>query len=226
MFKNLKFTVKDVIYWILGLVLCALGVALCTKAGFGLSMIGASPYIISVYMRQFFSWYTQGNSEYIWQALLLIIMCLIIFRFKLRYILSFVTAILAGKAIDFWLFVLGGDGLYSTMTYRIIAFIIGTILLGLAIAFIFRTCLPIQVYELMVKEISERYKLNRDKFKLFYDIGLFVIALALSFILTKKLTGIGVGTVIITFVNAPLITGFGKIIDKTEGKINEKRNRQ
>lgn len=149
-------------------------------------------------------------------------MCLVIFRFKLRYLLSFGTAILSGLTIDAWLRVLGGGGAYATMTGRIVAFVIGTLLLGLSIAFIFRTCLPIQVYELMVQEITARYKLNRDKFKLLYDIGLFAIALVLSFVLTHKLTGIGVGTVIITFVNAPLITIFGKVIDKAEAKAKSK----
>ena len=60
------------IAWVLGIVLCALGVALCTKADFGLSMIAAPAYIIHVGMSRFFflvysgdiGIYIPGNSAF------------------------------------------------------------------------------------------------------------------------------------------------------------------
>ncbi len=210
--------IRNVVSWVLGMVLCSLGVCFCTKAGFGLSMIGAPPYIIHVWLRDKFAWYTQGTSEYVWEALLLVITIIIVRRFKWKYLLSFVTAVLLGIMIDGWLFVLGGNSVYESWTARIIAFVAGTLITALAIAFYFRTTLPLQVYELTVTEISDRYGFETSKVKWVNDIIFLLIAVLLAFLLTHSPAGIGVGTVIVTFVNAPLINVFGKLIDKAWAK--------
>ena len=82
--------------WLIGIVLCALGVALSTKTGFGLSMVAAPPYIIHVMVSNIFPWFSHGMSEYLWQALQLLIMCIIVRSFKVKFLLSFVTAVVYG----------------------------------------------------------------------------------------------------------------------------------
>lgn len=206
----------SVINWVTGIILANLGVCLCTKADFGISMIGASPYIIHVWLRDRFSWYTQGTSEYIWEALILVIGCLIVRRFKAKYLLSFMTAVIAGFAIDGWFFVLGGNGAYEDFAFRVVTFTLGMIATSLGIAFFFNTKMPMQVYELVVAEISDRYGKDLNRVKYVNDLVLLVVALVLSFALTRKFTGIGVGTIIITFLNAPLIGIFRKVITKIE----------
>ena len=123
------------IAWIAGILLCSLGVSLCTKAGFGLSMIAAPAYIIHYKLINYLSWYSQGTSEYIFQGIMLVIMCIAVRRFKPRYLLSFVTAVVSGFAIDGWLYLLSGNGVYESMAMRIAAFILGELLTGLAVAF-------------------------------------------------------------------------------------------
>ena len=98
------------IAWIIGIVGCALGVSLCTKANFGLSMIAAPPYIFHVAFRVRMPWLTQGTAEYIWQGILLLFMCIVTGRFHWKYLLSFGTAVISGLCIDFWLLLLGGNG--------------------------------------------------------------------------------------------------------------------
>lgn len=200
--------------WILGILLCGLGVVLCTKASFGLSMVAAPPYIIHVFFEKFLPWYSQGTSEYLFQGLIMLVMCIVIRRFKLRYLLSFGTAVISGLVIDMWLWVFGGGGVYPSLVSRIVAFCIGELLIALAVAFFFRTNMPIQVYELAVCEIADKFGLDKDKTKLWNDIIMFVLSFGLSLILTGGFTGVGIGTVIITLVNAPLIGVFGKILDK------------
>lgn len=200
--------------WILGILLCTLGVCLCTKANFGISMIGAPPYILHLWLRDALPWYTQGMSEYVWQGIILVVTCIAIMRFKLRYIVSFGTAILSGLSIDMWLFIFGGNGAYENMVVRIVAFALGELITSVAIAFIFRTTLPVQIYELAVCEIADRYKLKRDRVKLVNDIVMLAISITLALVLTGGWNGIGVGTIVITFVNAPLITLAGKVLDR------------
>ncbi len=209
-----KISKMNEIAWVLGILLCTLGVALCTKANLGLSMIAAPIYVIHIKLVNFFSWYTQGTSEYIFQIALVFVTTAVCRRFRLKYVLSFITAILSGFALDFWLFLLGGNGMYETMPSRIIAFILGAAITSLAIAFFFRTNMPVQGYELLVSEIADKYKLNVDKVKMVNDICYLVLSVALALILNHSLQGIGIGTIIITLINAPLIAFFGKILDK------------
>ena len=200
--------------WVIGIFVCSLGVCLCTKADFGLSMIAAPPYILHYALRDFWPWFTQGRAEYVWQAVLLIGMCLAVRRFRWRYLLSFAAAFIAGKSIDLWFVLLGGTSVYGSMAVRIAAFILGELLTSVAIAFVFRTSWPVQIYELLVREIADRYSFDINRVKMANDISLFVLSAVLALVLTGGFHGFGVGTVIITAVNAPLIALCGKLIDR------------
>lgn len=200
--------------WLCGTLFCALGVALCTKANFGLSMIAAPAYIIHIFMENFLPWYSQGTSEYIWQAALLIIMCIIVMRFRVKYLLTFACAVIFGLAVDGFLWLLGGGAPFDIMWVRIVAFVLGETITAVAIACNFRTSLPLPVYELVVSEISKRYNVGINKVKQANDIIMLAVSLILAFALNRSFDGIGVGTVVITLVNAPLIAAFGKLLDK------------
>jgi len=200
--------------WLLGIILCALGVCLCTKANFGLSMIAAPAYVVFRKLSIFLPFLTQGMTEYLWQALLLVVTCFIVRRFRLRYIFAFLTAVLFGVALDGWLWVFGGGDPFQSLVARIISFAAGALVTSLSIAFFFRTCLPLQVYELTVAEIADRYNLSVDRVKLFNDLIFLALSLGLTLLLHGDFVGVGIGTVIVTFINAPLISFFGKILDK------------
>ena len=202
------------IAWVIGIVGCALGVCLCTKANFGLSMIAAPPYIFHVALRERLAWFTQGTAEYIWQGVLLLFMCIVTARFRWRYLLSFGTAVISGLCIDFWFLLLGGNGAYEELWMRIAAFVLGAGFTSLAIAFVFRTSLPIAIYELLVREIADRFSLNINRVKLVNDIVMLFLSAVLAFVLTGGFHGFGPGTILITFINAPLIAFFGRLIDR------------
>lgn len=200
--------------WVLGIVFCALGVCLITKADFGLSMIAAPAYILHVGLVKVFWWYTQGTSEYIFQGLLLILLCIGVQRFRLRYLLSFVTAILFGLVLDGWFLVFGGNGAYEVLWLRVVVFVVGELFTGFAIAFFFRTRLPLQIYELIVTEVADRYKWNSTTVKQVYDIVSLVLSLLLAFFVNHSGTGIGIGTIVLTVINAPLIALSGKVLER------------
>ena len=212
--KSGKIGKMNELAWVIGILVCSLGVCLCTKADFGLSMIAAPPYILHYALRGIWPWFTQGRAEYVWQAVLLIGMCLAVRRFRWRYLLSFAAAFIAGKSIDLWFAALGGPGVYASMAGRIASFVFGELLTALAIAFAFRTSWPVQIYELLVREIADRYSLDVNRVKMVNDISLFVLSAVLSLVLTGGFHGFGIGTVLITAVNAPLIALFGKLIDR------------
>jgi uncharacterized membrane protein YczE len=204
--------------YVFGIVLIALGVAFMTKASFGVSSIVAPAYILHLKMTALgHTWCTFGTAEYMLQGALLILMCLIVRGFKWKYLLSFLTSVIYGLILDGWFLILGTEPLEG-IAARIISLSVGIVISSAAIAFLFRTYLPQQVYELFVKEVSERYSISIKTFKLTFDLSMLALAVVLSLALGLPLyAGIGVGTVICALINSPLIAMIGGVYDKCLG---------
>ena len=193
-----------------------LGIAFSTKANFGLSMIAAGPYILHVWLRDTFAWFTQGTAEYFYEALFLLILCIVVKEFKLKFLLTFAEAFFSGLIIDGWFFLLGGNGPYGTLQMRIVSYVLGLAICTLGVAFFFRTDLPLQVYDFAVVKIADVYHFEQRKVKQVIDIIMFMVSLMFSLLLTHKLTGIGIGTVLTTILNSTIINLWGKLIDRAE----------
>ena len=198
----------------LGIILCPLGVSLCTKADLGLSMIAAPAYILHLFLEDFSTFFSQGRTEYAWQAFLLLILVCIIRRFRFRYLLCFVSAFISGMILDGWLQIIDGTQTPDSMLVRILCFAAGECITALAIAFYFRTSLPLQIHELLVTEISDRFQLSAHKVKVAEDTVMLIISLLFALLLNGSWQGIGIGTIIITLVNATQISLFGKLLDR------------
>lgn len=200
--------------WLLGTILCGFGVVLCTKANFGLSMFAAPPYILHVVLVKLFPWYTQGTSEYIWQLLLLAVLCLLVMRFRLKYLMAYAVAILFGLVIDGWIFVFGGSEPFSTIPGRICAFALGELTISASVAMVFRSYMPPQIPECLVMEVAQRYGKSMAGVKQITDLTCLALSFVLSLVLTGGFTGVGIGTVIFTLCNASLIRLWGKVLDR------------
>ncbi len=209
------------VYWLLGNILCAVGIALCTKSGLGLSMIAAPPFILNQYLVHFSPFFTQGACEYILQAFLLLVMCMLTGKFRFKYLLSFATAFIFGNMVDLSLWFCGGQAVYDSLVLRIIAFAVSEIIVSLAIACYFRTSLPLCVYELFVVAVADRFKRPSHRIKMIFDYFMLTLSIALTLLLFGGFVGIGVGTIILTLVNSHLIRLWGIVLDKLFG--NEPR---
>ena len=106
------------------------------------------------------------------------------------------------------------DNRHTTSFLRIVLFVLGMTMSSLAIAMFFHVYLYPQVYDFFVKAVSERFKLNRAKFKMCFDVSLFIISVVMSLLLFKGFVGIGIGTVIMTALNGLIIGFFDKLIEK------------
>ena len=62
------------------------------------------------------------------------------------------------------------------MVSSIVAFIAGELLTALAIAFVFRTSLPIQIYELLVREIADRFGFDVNRVKQVNDAAMLILS--------------------------------------------------
>ena len=88
------------------------------------------------------------------------------------------------------------------------------LLTSVSIAFMFRTYFYPQVYDFFVKGISEKFALDRGKFKIIYDAASFVLSIVMTLVLFGSIKGIGIGTVIVTIFNGAMINTAGKIVDR------------
>ena len=82
---------KTVMYtetaYVLGVVILALGTAFMALANFGVSMVVAPAYIIYLKISEFLPFFTFGMAEYMLQACIIVVMMLILGKFKVRYLL-------------------------------------------------------------------------------------------------------------------------------------------
>lgn len=220
--KKIKIDVRSTVMYVIGMILCPLGVVLATKAGFGVSMIEAPVYVSYLHFSKSFSFLTFGTCEYILQAIVIILLCVLVRKFKIKYLFSFLTAVLYGFILDSWIR-LFGDGLYPELSTRVISYCASITIIAFAVACFLRTTLPQEAWELFVKELADNYKFNMTKVKWIYDFASLAVGIILMLIFFRRFNteAIGIGTIITTFINAPIIGLFGKLIDKlwkTENK--------
>lgn len=210
---------KNVMYtecaYVLGVIILALGTAFMTLADFGLSMVVAPAYLIHLKISEYLPFFTFGMAEYLLQACLIAAMMILLRKFKIRYLLSFVTTIFYGLSLDAFILLLGNVPT-DNIIIRIVFFVIGLPLCSVGVAFMFRTKLPPAAYEMFVAEVSKKYNADLTKFKTGFDLICCAVAIVVSFIFFGfgQFRGINVGTVICAFTNGPLIGIFGKLYDR------------
>jgi len=211
--KKIKFPTE--LAYLLGLILIALGCAFMEAADYGLSMIVAPAYLIHLKVSETFAWFTFGTSEYICQAVILVLMCLVVRRFKVSYLFSFVTAVLYGFILDGSLLLVGflpAEGYILRTLY----YVVGMLLCSLGVAFVFHTYIAPEVYELFVKEFAERYHKKIGMVKTVYDCLSCGIGIILSFVFFGFLhfEGVKLGTMFCALINGYIISKCTKLLER------------
>ena len=230
-FKLKKFNKGAEIFWILGIFLVPLGAAICNKANLGISMIAAPAFIIHSAIESIApSFFSIGVVEYIVQAFFSILLCLVVLKVKLKYVLAILVGVLYGYVLDMWLLVIGVEP-FEEVWLRYIMLVVGCTVTAIGVACFFRTYLPLQSYELFVTEIARKFKFNVNIVKWVYDVALLLISIILALTLFGDVKTfnwseiyktnyhyLGLGTLIATFINSPIITFTGKLMDKVMGQ--------
>lgn len=211
-----KITIHSELVYVLSIIILSFSVAMVSAADFGLSMIVAPAYILSEKLE----FLTFGQSEYVVQAIMFIIFCILMKRVKLIYFTSFATCLIYGAALDFWRTAIPMFNPSVTepgsmqISVRITFFTVGLLITALAIAMCFRTYIYPQVYDFFVKGTAERFAIDQTRFKVAFDIAFLALSVIMTLAFFSRFEGIGVGTLITTLVNGFLIGNFGKLLDK------------
>ena len=211
----MKRTFSTELSYVIGIVILALGVAFMEKPDFGVSMVVAPAYILHLKISETYSFFTFGMAEYTLQAVLLIIMALVLRRFKLSYLFSFVTAVIYGFILDLCMLLVSYVPM-ENMALRITYYTLGMVLCAIGIALFFHTYIAPEVYELFVKEVSSKYGVEIHRFKTGYDICSCLIGVILSFIFFGfgVFRGVKWGTIICALINGTLIGLCSKFLEQ------------
>ena len=209
-----KLRLPSEVAYLLSIVLLAFSVAMITATDYGVSMIVAPAYILSMKLGLTF-----GQGEYIVQGVLFIVFCLLMKKVKLVYFSSFATGLIYGAVLDFWRMVIPHFNPDITPpgslppSLLLLYFVGGMCLTAFAIALFFRVYLYPQIYDFFVKGIAEHFHFNRTRFKQLFDFSCLFVSCAMTLLLFRDFVGVGIGTLVMTVCNGFLIGVFGRIQD-------------
>ena len=193
----------------------SLSVAFMTRADFGVSMVVAPAYLLYLKINPVFPFFTFGMAEYTLQAVLLLFTILSVKKYRPYFLFSFVTAVLYGFLLDGWMLltaVLPADSLLL----RGLWYVLGLVLGAASIAFFFETYIAPEVYELLVKELSQKLNKPTHRVKTVYDCVSCAVAVVMSFAFFGlwRFEGVKLGTVVCALVNGFLIGRFTALYER------------
>ena len=211
----MKKTFFTEIAYVLGLIFVALGVAFMEKPDFGVSMVVAPAYILHLKISETYSFFTFGMAEYTLQAVLLIVMMIVVRRFKVSYLFSFVTAVIYGFILDLCMMLVSHIPMDS-MALRITYYTLGMVLCAIGISLFFHTYIAPEVYELFVKELAFKFRKDIHKVKTVYDICSCLVGVLLSFLFFGfgVFKGVKAGTIVCALINGTLIGLCSKFLEQ------------
>lgn len=204
-----KIKINSELALLFALILLSFGMVLIIKANIGITVVQAPVYVLSVAIPQL----SIGTWTYIVQGILFIIMLLVVKRFKISYIISFITGFIYGFILDFFMWLMK-DITADSIIMVIIFYVSSFFIFCIAIAIFFTCKAPLMPYDIFLREVVEVKGYNLKKAKWIYDLSCILIAISLSFILTKKIIGIGIGTIIFALFISPIMSKIIKFIDK------------
>ncbi len=211
-----KIRIPNEIVYLAAICCLALAVAMVASAGFGMSMIVAPAYVLS----RRFTALTFGQTEYVVQACLFVVLCVAVGGFRVVFLSAFANCMVYGAVLDFLRFAVPVLNPRVTpvgslpFAARVCLFAAGLVLTGASVAVFYKTYMYPQVYDFFVRAVSGHFGIKRLKFKYCFDFACLFTATALSLLFFGRLVGIGVGTLIVTCTMGLLIEFFCSLYDK------------
>ena len=195
-----------------GILVLALGTALMERANFGMSMVVAPAYLLHLKISQVLPFFSFGMAEYVFQALLLGFLALVMRKMKKSYLLSFATAFVYGVVLD-GVMALVGLLPWSGLAWQIVFYIAGMVVCAIGVALLFHTYFPPEAYELVVKELSEKWHMSIGKTKTIYDCCSCALGVILSLGFFGTFVGVQWGTVVCAVINGWLIGRISRYLE-------------
>lgn len=200
--------VRRYLFFIVGLYVNSLGIALITRANLGTSPISSTPYVLSL-------WHPAMSLGMftLFFSLFLIALQLVILgrRFPKQFWLQIPVSFLLSAFIDLSMSLLSFVNPH-VYPLEIISLLLGCLVLGFGVFMEVAANVVMLPGECTVKSITMRWHTDFGKTKVCVDVTMVVVAAVLGFILCGKLTGIREGSVISALLVGMIARTVGKLI--------------
>lgn len=192
-----------------GLILLSASVAIVVRSQLGVSVLASVPYMLSL----IFGFISLGTWNYIVQGLLMVLLVILLRRFRAEYVVAFGVAVVFGLTIDLFarLFAnLPQDSVFLRIGY----FAVGLLFLSSGVAMFIRSGFPVLPFDLFVKEIAESRGMTFRKVKTFFDLTFLAISIVLMVLVVREFKGVGIGTIVSAAINGSLMQFWMHAIDR------------
>ena len=186
----------------------SLGVVLMLHSGSGISAISSVPYAFT----DVFPKFSLGTWTYIFQGLLVLSLMIMRKKFVPPYLFSFVVGFAFSEMLDIhkeWV-----DALPTSMTERVLYFVISYLLLCIGIALSNRCGLPIIPTDLFPRELSEITSIKYSRIKVSFDVICLTVTALMTGLILGHLDGLGIGTILAAFTMGKVIGWIGEWMDQ------------
>lgn len=179
-------------FFILGVAINSFGVAFITKSALGTSQISSVPYVLSLWNPNI----SFGMFTFLFNMLFILGQVLLLRReFQPLQFLQIAVNVLFSGLIDVSMALLGFFQ-PETLPVRLISLLAGCLILAVGITIEVAPDTLVVPGEGIVRALSRVTGKPFGTMKVYFDVTLIVIAVALSFLFFGRLNGIGIGTVI------------------------------
>lgn len=203
---------KRVLVMIVGMIILALGLAICVNADLGISPITTLAYTLTT----IFPAISLGTFTFL-QHLLFLLLTIFLLRkeFKLWQLLQLPCSLLFGTCIDLWEYVLR-DVQPTAYTSRLLLLAVGIVIVGLGFSLIYTSHVALESNTVFLNAVSFRTGLPYGKLKTISDIVIVVIAAVVGLIFLHQIVGIREGTVISALLIGYVAGFFNKKLARLE----------
>lgn len=205
-------TVKRFLFMLLGLIVTALGLAVCVKPDLGISPITTLPYALN----QVIPALSLGTFVFLQHVIFFILTVLLLRRdFKPFQILQLPCSFLFGYFVDLWGIVLRGLNPEAYWT-RILLLLVGCVIVALGFSLIYTSHVALEANTAFLNALSLRTGKPYGTLKILTDVIIVVLAAAVALIFLHKIVGIREGTIIAALIVGPIAGFFNKKLARVE----------
>ena len=200
--------VKRYLFFVVGLFVNSMGIALITRANLGTSPISSTPYVLSLWHPAL----SLGMFTLFFSLFLIALQLIVLGRrfpkhFWLQIPVSFLLSAFIDLSMSIFFFV---DPQFYPL--QILSLLIGCLVLGFGVFMEVAANVVMLPGECTVKAITMRWHTDFGKPKICVDVTMVVVAAVLGFVLCGTLTGIREGSVISALLVGLIARPVGKLI--------------
>ena len=211
--------VKGYGLFLISILIMGLGISLVTLADLGTTAISSLPYVLSfVFPFSFGAFTALMNIMFVFIQILLMKK-----EFPKEQYLQFFIGPILGLSIDLSMYLFSS---LQTSSYllQVIMLLFGCALVALSIVLQLEADVVNNSGEGLVKVLAIKTKKEFGNVKLFFDISLVIMAVAISLLGLGEIRGIREGTIVSALIVGPMIKLFRKVLTNNSAFISQRKD--